>query len=123
MPKIENKTGRNFARNSNVDYKKVRRDVFELVEQLICSNTILTASLQHNEVLQRKCLATIQDMKAKINNLEIENKSLDSVIKTQDDQISVLDHKIDQQNDLIENMSADVIKEAGDKAFGKKEAN
>ena len=76
-----------------------------------------------HEVLQKKCLARIQDMKAKINDLEIENKSLDSVIKTQDDQISVLDHKIDQQNDLIENMSADVIKEAGDKAFGKKEAN
>ena len=94
MPKTENKTGRNFSshdRNNPVDYKKVRRDVFELVEQLICSNTILTASLQHNEVLQRKCLATIQDMKAKINDLE-------SVIKTQDD--------------LIESMSADVIKEA-----------
>lgn len=69
----EYKTGRNFSshdRNNPVDYKKVRRDVFNLVEQLICSNTILTASLQHNEVLQKKCLKRIQDMKAKIEELE-----------------------------------------------------
>ena len=34
----ENTTGRNFARNSNPDYKKIRRDVFTLVEQLTESN-------------------------------------------------------------------------------------
>ena len=63
----ENKTGRNFARNSNVDYKKIRRDVFTLVEQLTESNWILTNSLQHNEVLQKKALNTIQKMKVTIN--------------------------------------------------------
>ena len=67
---MENKTGRNFSRNANPDYKKVRRDVFTLVEQLIASNTILTDSLQHNEVLQKKCLVRTQDLKAKIDNLE-----------------------------------------------------
>jgi hypothetical protein len=67
---MENKTGRNFSRNANPDYKKVRRDVFTLVEQLIASNTILTGSLQHNEMLQKKCLARIQDLKAKIDDLE-----------------------------------------------------
>ena len=80
MPKTENKTGRNFSthdRNNPVDYKKVRRDVFQLVEQLICSNTILTASLQHNETLQRKCLARIQDMKAKITDVENKNDELE----------------------------------------------
>ena len=69
----EYKTGRNFSshdRNNPVDYKKVRRDVFNLVEQLTESNWILTQSLQHNENLHRKSLARIRDMKARIEELE-----------------------------------------------------
>ena len=68
----ENTTGRNFARNSNPDYKKIRRDVFTLVEQLTESNWILTQSLQHNEQLHRKSLARIKDMKAKIEELKFD---------------------------------------------------
>jgi len=76
MPKTENKTGRNFSshdRNNPVDYKKVRRDVFTLVEQLTESNWILTNSLQHNEQLHRKSLARIKEMKAMIEELETSN--------------------------------------------------
>jgi len=70
------KENRGGARVANPEYKKVRRDVFSMVEQLVCSNTILTASLQHNEVLQKKCLNTIQGMKAKIAALVAEVESL-----------------------------------------------
>ena len=76
MPKTENKTGRNFSshdRNNPVDYKKVRRDVFTLVEQLTESNWILTNSLQHNEQLHRKSLARIKEMRATIEELETSN--------------------------------------------------
>ena len=65
MPKTENRGG---ARVANPDYKKVRRDVFSMVEQLVESNTILTQSLKHNEVLQKKCLNTIKDMGARIEH-------------------------------------------------------
>ena len=78
MPKDkqEYKTGRNFSshdRNNPVDYKKVRRDVFTLVEQLTESNWILTNSLQHNEQLHRKSLARIKEMRATIEELETSN--------------------------------------------------
>ena len=64
------KENRGGSRVANPDYKKVRRDVFSMVEQLVESNTILTQSLQHNEKLQRKCLARIKDMRANIDELE-----------------------------------------------------
>ena len=115
MPKTENKTGRNFSthdRNNPVDYKKVRRDVFQLVEQLICSNTILTASLQHNEVLQKKCLARIQDMKAKIEALEAENASL-----LDHEQMS--DDKIDRQDKIIEQFAQEKHEWLGAKEYRK----
>jgi len=63
--KTENRGG---ARVANPDYKKVRRDVFSMVEQLVESNTILTQSLRHNEKLQRKCLDRIKDMRARIEH-------------------------------------------------------
>ena len=115
MPKTENKTGRNFSSHANnipTDYKKVRRDVFQLVEQLICSNTILTASLQHNEVLQKKCLARIQDMKAKIDALEAENASL-----LDHEQMS--DDKIDQQDKIIEQFAQEKHEWLGTKEYRK----
>ena len=115
MPKTENKTGRNFSSHANnipTDYKKVRRDVFHLVEQLICSNTILTASLQHNEVLQKKCLARIQDMKAKIEALEAENASL-----LDHEQMS--DDKIDRQDKIIEQFAQEKHEWLGAKEYRK----
>ena len=66
MSKDKNGQNRGGARTSNPDYKKVRRDVFSMVEQLVESNTILTQSLRHNEVLQKKYLNTIKEIKAQI---------------------------------------------------------
>ena len=105
MPKTENKTGRNFsshANNNPVDYKKVRRDVFQLVEQLICSNTILTASLQHNELLQKKCLAQIQDMKAKIDHLNGENEAIKEDWNMCDEACDQKQFKINELQKIIE---------------------
>ena len=74
------KENRGGSRVANPDYKKVRRDVFSMVEQLVESNTILTQSLQHNEKLQRKCLARIKDMRANIDDLEIKVSEADNLI-------------------------------------------
>ena len=63
MPKTENRGG---ARVANPDYKKIRIEAFDMIAKLITSNEILTQSLKHNEILQRKCLNTIKDMKAKM---------------------------------------------------------
>jgi FtsZ-binding cell division protein ZapB len=73
MPKTENRGG---ARVANPDYKKIRIEAFDMIAKLITSNEILTQSLKHNEILQRKCLNTIKDMKAKIEELKEENESL-----------------------------------------------
>ena len=110
MPKTENKTGRNFSshdRNNPVDYKKVRRDVFQLVEQLICSNTILTASLQHNEVLQKKCLARITDMKAKIDDLENACSEYDATEFILREKLDKQSHELIDLRDSFENYKAE----------------
>jgi hypothetical protein len=70
------KENRGGARVANPNYRKVRVEVFSMVEQLVESNTILTQSLKHNEVLQKKCLNTIKDNKVKIDDLVAEVESL-----------------------------------------------
>ena len=100
----EYKTGRNFSshdRNNPVDYKKVRRDVFNLVEQLTESNWILTSSLQHNENLHRKSLARIKEMNARIEELEricIEHDGTEFILRD----------KIKHQDDLINQLNNDI---------------
>jgi len=79
MPK-ENKTeNRGGSRVHNAGYRKVRVEMFAMVEQLICSNAILTASLQHNELLQRKAhlkrnalREEISDTRAKVEELKFD---------------------------------------------------
>ena len=97
MPKTENKTGRNFSshdRNNPVDYKKVRRDVFTLVEQLTESNWILTNSLQHNEQLHRKSLARIKEMRATIEELETSNGDFIDDLRNISEKLEELKYKM-----------------------------
>jgi len=97
MPKTENKTGRNFSshdRNNPVDYKKVRRDVFSLVEQLTESNWILTNSLQHNEALQKKCLENHKLQKAYIEELEVSNNDFIDDLRILSDRVEELKAKM-----------------------------
>ena len=97
MPKENNKTGRNFSshdRNNPIDYKKVRRDVFTLVEQLTESNWILTNSLQHNEQLHRKSLARIKEMKAMIEELETSNGEFIDDIRNISEKLEELKYKM-----------------------------
>ena len=75
-PKKENRGG---SRVHHAGYRKVRVEMFAMVEQLICSNTILTASLQHNELLQRKAhlkrnalREEISDTRAKVEELKFD---------------------------------------------------
>ena len=75
-PKKENRGG---SRVHHAGYRKVRVEMFAMVEQLICSNAILTASLQHNELLQRKAHLTrnalreeISDTRAKVEELKFD---------------------------------------------------
>jgi chromosome segregation ATPase len=111
------KENRGGSRVANPDYKKVRRDVFSMVEQLVESNTILTQSLQHNEKLQTKCLARIKDMRAKIDDLEKQINEYDGTEFILRDKIEQQNHRIEHQDQLIQEYSDDVIREAGDKAF------
>ena len=77
---MENKKeNRGGARIHNAGYRKVRVEMFAMVEQLICSNAILTASLQHNELLQRKAhlkrnalREEISDTRAKVEELKFD---------------------------------------------------
>ena len=97
MPKENNKTGRNFSshdRNNPIDYKKVRSDVFTLVEQLTESNWILTNSLQHNEQLHRKSLARIKEMKAMIEELETSNGEFIDDIRNISEKLEELKYKM-----------------------------
>ena len=108
------KENRGGARVANPDYKKIRRDVFNMVEQLVCSNTILTASLQHNEVLQKKCLNRIQDMKAKIADyVELEEEY--KITKYKYEELSVKMMSISELEYQIEYLKAadldDTLKE------------
>ena len=69
----EYKTGRNFSshdRNNPVDYKKVRRDVFNLVEQLIESNNVLAITIKDKHDLLKRASRKVQDLKARIEELE-----------------------------------------------------
>ena len=84
----KNGQGRGGARTANPDYKKVRKDVFNMVEQLVSSNTILTASLNHNELLQRKAHLTR-------NKLREEVSELTEIVTSQREEI-------DCQNEIIE---------------------
>jgi len=75
-PKKENRGG---SRVHHAGYRKVRVEMFAMVEQLICSNAILTASLQHNELLQRKAhlkrnalREEISDTRAKVEELKFD---------------------------------------------------
>lgn len=93
----EYKTGRNFSshdRNNPVDYKKVRRDVFTLVEQLTESNWILTNSLQHNEQLHRKSLARIKEMRATIEELETSNGDFIDDLRNISEKLEELKYKM-----------------------------
>jgi len=64
---IENKKeNRGGSRVHHAGYRKVRVEMFAMVEQLICSNAILTASLQHNEILQRKAHQTRNGLRDKV---------------------------------------------------------
>jgi len=99
------KENRGGARVANPLYKKVRRDVFSMVEQLVCSNTILTASLQHNEVLQKKCLNRIQDMKAKIASyVELDEEY--KITKHKYEELSVKMMSISELENQIEYLKA-----------------
>ena len=77
---MENKKeNRGGSRIHNAGYRKVRVEMFAMVEQLICSNAILTASLQHNELLQRKAhlkrnalREEISDTRAKVEELKFD---------------------------------------------------
>ena len=113
MSKTENRGG---SRVANPDYKKVRRDVFSMVEQLVESNTILTQSLQHNEKLQRKCLARIKDMRANIDDLEIKLSGADATA-------FILKDKIKHQDDIIIELNNDICDAAEKSSHFPKEVN
>jgi len=122
MPKTENKTGRNFSshdRNNPVDYKKVRRDVFELVEQLICSNTILTASMQHNEVLQRKAHLTRNRLREEVIELKAFVTELESTIEGMKSFDNYFKNSPEELQNQLERIT--MIEEEGDKALGNKD--
>jgi hypothetical protein len=104
-PKKENRGG---SRVHHAGYRKVRVEMFAMVEQLICSNAILSASLQHNEVLQRKCLNTIKEAKAKVTDLQHELDSLKSAHHQFWNSPEQLQHQLDRIT---------VIQEEGEKAF------
>ena len=91
------KTGRNFSshdRNNPVDYKKVRRDVFTLVEQLTETNHILAGSLKHNDALQRKCLENHKLQKAYIKELETSNNDFIDDLRILSDRVEELKAKM-----------------------------
>jgi len=122
MPKTENKTGRNFSshdRNNPVDYKKVRRDVFQLVEQLICSNTILTASMQHNEVLQRKAHLTRNRLREEVIELKAFVTELESTIEGMKSFDNYFKNSPEELQNQLERIT--MIEEEGDKALGNKD--
>jgi len=125
MPK-ENKTeNRGGSRVHNAGYRKVRVEMFAMVEQLICSNAILTASLQHNELLQRKAhlkrnalREEISDTRAKVEELKNDLHEMRNFMEREHAQFS---HKIEQQDEIIISMGEDAVKDDADKA--KKEIN
>ncbi len=82
MSKDKNGQNRGGARTSNPDYKKVRRDVFSMVEQLTESNWILTKSLEHNELLQRKAHLTRNRLREEIDELNEMITSQNEMIET-----------------------------------------
>ena len=99
--------------------------MFAMVEQLICSNAILTASLQHNELLQRKAhlkrnalREEISDTRAKVEELKNDLHEMRNFMEREHAQFS---HKIEQQDEIIISMGEDAVKDDADKA--KKEIN
>ena len=119
MPK-ENKTeNRGGSRVHNAGYRKVRVEMFAMVEQLICSNAILTASLQHNELLQRKAhlkrnalREEISDTRAKVEELKNDLHEMRNFMEREHAQFS---HKIEQQDEIIISMGEDAVKDDANK--------
>ena len=83
------------------------KKMFAMLEQLICSNAILTASLQHNEILQRKAHQTrngLRDKVAKQDALEFvlreKIEKLEEKIAEFSERMMSVDHLQDQINYL-----------------------
>jgi len=76
-------------------YKKLRIEAFDLIEKLVSSNAILTSSLEHNEKLQRKCLASTINQNTIIQNMVARIKHQDELI------MDLSDDAIDQSKKEI----------------------
>jgi len=108
----EYKTGRNFSghdRNNPVDYKKVRRDVFNMVEQLVETTHTLSKTLGDQHGLIRASANKTRDMRTKINDLET---NLSEAEATE----FILRDKIKNMDDLIIELNNDICDCAKEKS-------
>ncbi|MDC6475611.1 hypothetical protein PQZ37_01235 [bacterium] len=106
-PKKENRGG---ARVHHAGYRKVRVEMFAMVEQLICSSAILTASLQHNEVLQRKAHLTRNNLRDKVAAQDALEFILREKIEKLEEKIAVLSERMMSVHHLQEQI--DYLKKA-----------
>ena len=76
------------------DYKKIRYDVFNILEAQSQSIHVLTASLKYNEEVQGRVYARIKRDKERIQELESEAVEQDSLEFILREKIDVLEQKI-----------------------------
>jgi hypothetical protein len=84
----------NSTKKINTDYKKIRYDVFNILEAQSQSIHVLTASLKYNEEVQGRAYARIKRDKDRINELEakaVEQDSLEFILR---EKIDGLEQKI-----------------------------
>jgi transcriptional antiterminator Rof (Rho-off) len=84
----------NSTKKINTDYKKIRYDVFNILEAQSQSIHVLTASLKYNEEVQGRAYARIKRDKDRINELEAEAVEQDSLEFILREKIDGLEQKI-----------------------------
>jgi hypothetical protein len=92
----KNGQNRGGARVANPDYKKVRRDVFSMVEQLVEANTHLSDVVRDKHYLLKKASLRVAELRDQVAHLEATEV--------------ILKHKIEIQRQ-------DIINQEHDKAF------
>jgi hypothetical protein len=84
----------NSTKKINTDYKKIRYDVFNILEAQSQSIHVLTASLKYNEEAQGRAYERIKLDKARIQELEtgaVEQDALEFILR---EKIDGLEQKI-----------------------------
>ena len=84
----------NSTKKINTDYKKIRYDVFNILEAQSQSIHVLTASLKYNEEVQGRAYARIKRDKNRIQELEAEAVEQDSLEFILREKIDGLEQKI-----------------------------